>query len=250
VRKENAMVTPEVVSQWDSYATIGADVEPEAPTSECLDFLSGLAGSGRALDLGPGTGRVAIPLARRGVPVTALDISTRVLESLRPKVEGLPIDLVQGDMAEFKLPDTFDVVYATWSTFFALLTQDDQVNCFRRVSDALTPTGSFVVDVFSPINDAGVLSATNVSVRATADTYVDVTYTRHRSVSQRIRFQEVRVCPDGNRLMPVDIRYAWPSEIDLMARLAGLRLTARYSDWGKQPFTSTSYRNVAVYSAG
>lgn len=244
------MATPEVVSQWDSYAAIGADVEPEAPTPECLDFISTLARSGRALDLGPGTGRVAIPLAQRGIPVTALDLSTTVLARLEPKTSSLPIELVHGDMAEFKLPDKFEVVYSTWSTFFALLTQDDQVNCFRCVSEALTPTGSFVVDVFSPINDAAVLTASNVSVRAAADAHVDLTCTRHRSTAQRIRFQEVRIDAAGNRLTPVDIRYAWPSEIDLMARLAGLRLISRHSTWDRQPFTSTSYRNISVYAVG
>jgi SAM-dependent methyltransferase len=243
------LATAEVIAQWDAYTDIGSDVEPEAPSEECLNFIAELAASGHALDLGPGTGRVAIPLAERGVPVTALDISSKVLEGMKPKIAGLPIHLVQADMADFTLPATFEVIYATWSTFFALLTQDDQVNCFRSVSQALTPTGSFVIDVFSPINDQGVLSINHVTVRDAADEHVDVTYTRHRAVSQRIRFQEVRISATGNRLAPVDIRYAWPSELDLMARLAGLRLVARYSGWDRRPFTSASYRNLSVYSA-
>jgi SAM-dependent methyltransferase len=242
------MAAPEIVAQWNAYAAIGTDVEPEAPAPECLDFLAKLAGTGHALDLGPGTGRVALPLARRGIPVTALDISPTVIENISAAAQELPIDLVVGDMADFTLRTTFDVVYSTWSTFFALLTQEEQASCFQCVSAALSPTGSFVVDVFSPINDPGVRSQSTVSVRAAEDDHVDLSYMRHRSVAQRIRFQEVRITASGNRLTPVDIRYAWPSEIDLMARLAGLRLTARYADWSGQPFLSSSYRNIAVYS--
>ena len=248
------MVAPEVVTQWDTYAaTAAADVAP-APDQGCVDLLTELARGGRALDLGPGTGRVAVPLAQAGTRVTALDISPVVLDQLRTHVEGLPvgsveIDLVEADMARFTLTDQYTVIYSTWSTLFALLTQDDQVACFQHAAAALAPGGVFVVDAFAPLNDPVVHTTDRTFVRAAGEAHVDVSYMRHSAPKQRIRFQEVRHTPDGSRLTPVDIRYAWPSEMDLMARLAGLSLSARYADWVKAPFTATSYRHVSIYAA-
>ena len=243
------VATPDVIAQWEAYAAVGDNFEPPEPSAECLDFLAGLTMGGRALDLGAGTGRVAVQLARRGVSVTALDISSKAVEIISQKADGLPVDAIVGDMSDFALKEKHGVAYSTYSTLFALLTQKEQAACFRCVSESLAPEGSFVVDVFSPLNDAGVRALNHTSVRSIGNGHVDVTYMRHNPVTQRMRFQEVRVTGQGNRLVPVDIRYAWPSELDLMATLSGLRLSARYADWGKQPYNATSFRNISVYTA-
>jgi SAM-dependent methyltransferase len=235
------------VDQWNAWAAIERDVQPGEDPAACLALLTALAAGGSALELGPGGGRIAIPLARSGLNVTALDFSSQVSDALRAKAAGLPLTTVVADMADFSLPVSYDLVFSTWSTFFALLTQNEQVGCLRSVAKVINPAGHLVLDVFSPIQDQNVLSRQGWTVRSLAEEHVDISLTRHDPVQQRIRFQEIRFSRDQTRMVPVDIRYAWPSEIDLMAQIAGLRLTARYGGWDREPFTGRSFRNISVY---
>jgi SAM-dependent methyltransferase len=214
---------------------------------DCVDRLAELAGPGPALELGVGTGRVAVPLAARGVSVHGIDASAAMVERLRAKPGGEAIAVTVGDFAGVPVDGRFALVYVVFNTFFALLTQDEQVGCFAAVADHLAPGGAFVIEAFVP---DPTLHPGGQSIRAR---HLDLDQVRfdlalHDPVGQRVDFQQVLLAADGVRLLPGSIRYAWPSELDLMARLAGLRLRERWGGWRREPFTaSTSGLYVAVY---
>jgi SAM-dependent methyltransferase len=219
---------------------MGRDAEVEA------DFLAGLAGDGRALELGIGTGRVALPLLVHGVAVHGVDASERMVAKLRAKAGGESIPVTIGDFADFTLAERFTLVYVVFNTFFGLLEQADQVRCFQCVAKHLQPGGRFVLDCFVPD-----LTRFDRGQR-TAATYVELDEIRldvsmHDAVHQRVRTHHV-VLRDGTQsLFPVEIRYAWPSELDLMAQLAGLTLEARHGGWRREPFTDASGVHISVY---
>jgi SAM-dependent methyltransferase len=203
----------------DVYDAMMADL-PD-PT-DSVDRLAELAGPGPALELGIGTGRVALPLAARGVEVHGVDASEAMVGRLRAKPGGEAIPVTLGDFAGVPVEGDYRLVYVVFNTFFALLTQDDQVRCFAGVARRLAPGGAFVLQGFVP--DLG-LYAGGQSVRAThlGLDQVRLDLARHDPVAQRVDFQHVVLAEGGVRLHPGAIRYAWPSELDLMARLAGLR---------------------------
>jgi SAM-dependent methyltransferase len=212
-----------------------------------VDFLAELARGGRALELGIGTGRVAIPLAERGIEVVGIDASERMLELLRGKTDR--ITAIAGDMGEVAAPGEFDLVYVVFNTFFGLLTQDDQARCFARVAGRLKPDGAFVIQAFVPDLtrfDAG----HRLQTRLVEMDSVEVAASSHDAVGQTITTQILTISEGGIRMLPVRLRYAWPSELDLMARLAGLRLRERYESFERHPFTAASVTHVSVYSRG
>jgi SAM-dependent methyltransferase len=216
------------------------DPEPEA------EFLAALAGAGPALELGIGTGRVALPLLARGVVVHGVDSSERMVAKLRAKPGGASIPVTIGDFAEFTLTERFALVYVVFNTFFGLLEQADQVRCFQRVAAHLQPGGRFVLDCFVPD-----LTRFDRGQR-TAATFVDVDEVRldvsmHDPVRQRVRTHHVVLRDGTHSMFPVAIRYAWPSELDLMAQLAGLELEARHGGWHGEPFTDASGAHISVY---
>jgi SAM-dependent methyltransferase len=214
---------------------------------DCVDRLAELAGPGPALELGIGTGRVALPLAARGVEVHGVDASAAMVERLRAKPGGEAIPVTLGDFAELATDGSYRLVYAVFNTFFSLLTQDDQVRCFTAVAGRLAPGGAFVLELFVP---DPTLHAGGQSVR-TRHLGLDLAcldLTLHDPVTQRVDFHNVLLAADGIRLYPGAVRYAWPAELDLMARLAGLRLRERWGGWRREPYTaSTQGLYVAVY---
>jgi SAM-dependent methyltransferase len=214
---------------------------------DCVDRLAELAGPGPALELGIGTGRVALPLAARGVQVHGIDVSTAMVEELRAKPGGDAITVSFGDFAGVPVDGSFPLVYVVFNTFFSLLTQDDQVRCFAAVADRLAPGGAFVLELFVPdptLHPGG----QSIRTRHLAIDLVRFDVALHDPVAQRVDFQNVLLSGDGFRLMPGSVRYAWPSELDLMARLAGLRLRERWGGWRREPYTaSTSGLYLAVY---
>ena len=171
---------------------------------------------GPALELGTGRGRVALPLAAMGVQVHGIDASAAIVERLRAKPGGEAIDVTVGDFAAVPVEGRYPLVYGVFNTFFAPLTQDDQLRCFAAVGRRLAPGGAFVLQGFVPDQS---LHPGGQSVRTT----------------------------HLGRLYPGAIRYAWPSELDLMARLAGLRLRARWGGWRREPFGPDSGVHVSVY---
>lgn len=232
-----------IASVYDEmYASLNS---PEQLAS-MVDMLAGLAGNGSALELGIGTGRIALPLAARGVEVHGIDSSEAMVEKLRQKPGGEAIPVTMGDFAEFDLEERYSLVYVVFNTFFAPLTQEAQVRCFMNVTRHLSDGGFFVIEAFIPDVARFVDGQSIRAGRVTAGT-VSIDISRHDPVTQNVTASQVHIGEDGVRLYPVKLRYAWPSELDLMGRLAGLTLRARTSDWQGNPFTASSTNHVSVY---
>ena len=210
------------------------------------DFLVELARGGRALELGVGTGRVALPLAARGVEVHGIDASPAMLERLRAKPGGERVTAHTGDFADVGVRGEFSLVYVVFNTFFALLSQDEQVRCFRNVAERLTPEGVFLVEAFVPdpslYHHGHMVKTFNIKTDS-----LSLHVAQLDTVEQTATGQQIIITERGIRLYPVKLRYAWPSELDLMARLAGLRLRLRFGGWLREPFTSRSEKHVSVY---
>jgi SAM-dependent methyltransferase len=225
----------DVYDQWFGYFDEAA-----------VDVLEELAGGGRALELGIGTGLVALPLAARGVEVHGIDASPEMVAALRAKPGGADLPLTMGDFADVEVEGEFSLVYVVYNTLFALQTQGEQVRCFRGVAARLAPGGAFVVEAFVP--DLAQLSAgRGVRLLHMTDDRVGIRVYEHDPVVQKLRSRHVVFKDGGTRVFPVEVRYAWPSELDLMAQLAGLRLRARWGDWRRGAFGAQSEKHVSVY---
>jgi SAM-dependent methyltransferase len=215
-----------------------------AVVEPAVGFLADLAGGGAALELGIGTGRIALPLAARGVRVHGIDLSEAMVARLRAKTGSDAIGVTVGDFATTRVDGTFSLAYVVWNTIMNLTTQDAQVACFRNAAAHLEPGGRFVVEVVIP--DLRGLPA--------GETFRPFTVT-----ATRLGFDEYDVAAQGlvshhyfvreGRLETVSIpfRYVWPAELDLMARLAGMTLRERFADWTREPFTSDSRKHVSVW---
>jgi SAM-dependent methyltransferase len=225
----------DVYDQWFGYFDEAA-----------VEVLEGLAGGGRVLELGVGTGTVALPLAARGVEVSGIDASPGMVAALRAKPGGAALPVTMGDMAEVGVEGEFSLVYVVYNTLFALQTQEEQVRCFRNVAARLAPGGAFVVEAFVP--DLSQLSAgRGVRLLHMTDERVGIRIYEHDPVGQKLRSRHVVFADGATRVFPVEVRYAWPSELDLMARLAGLRLRERWGDWRRGRFDAKSEKHVSVY---
>jgi SAM-dependent methyltransferase len=212
----------------------------------CVDFLADLAGDGTALELAIGTGRIALPLKARGTNVVGIDISQAMVDKLRAKQGGRDIDVTMGDFSEVDVDGTYSLIYLVFNTLFALDSQDDQLRCFKNVAARLADGGAFVIEAFVPdmkrYDDHQRVGATRVGVHS-----AELEVSRHDPVAQTSESLHVILSESGTKIFPVRIRYAWPSELDLMARLAGLRLRSRYGSWRRDPFTADSRGHVSVY---
>jgi SAM-dependent methyltransferase len=218
----------------------GLDPEP------AVDFLAELADGGRVLELAIGTGRIALPLARRGVVVEGVDASAAMLERLRAKPGGDSIPVAVGDMAEVGVSGRFRLVYLVANTLFCLLSQIRQAECFQNVARVLDPDGMFVIECFVPDLTRFDRGQRVQTLAVTEDSAI-VELSRHDAVQQRVTTQVVTLDGDGVHFRPVAIRYSWPGELDLMARQAGLRLADRYGGWDRRTFDSSSGQHVSVY---
>jgi SAM-dependent methyltransferase len=233
-------------ARWaSSYDEYSEGLDPTA----AVDFLAGLADDGRVLELAIGTGRVALPLAGRGVRVEGNDASEAMVARLRAKPGGESIPVTIGDMADVAVSGPFRLVYLVANTLFGLLSQDRQAECFRNVAQVLEPDGRFVIECFVP-DLTRFDQGQRVQTLAVTEDSVTFEFGLHDAAQQRVTTQIVTLDADGTQLRPVAIRYSWPSELDLMAGQAGLRLAGRYSGWDRRPFGSTSGRHVSVYQLG
>jgi len=211
-----------------------------------VDFLAELADGGRVLELAIGTGRIALPLARRGVMVEGVDASEAMLERLRAKPGADSIPVTIGDMAEVGVSGPFRLVYLVFNTLFCLLSQERQAECFQNVARVLDPDGMFVIDCFVP-DLTRFDRDQRVQTLAVTEDSASFELSRHDAVHQRVTTQVVTLDGDGVHLRPVAIRYSWPGELDLMACQAGLRLADRYGGWDRRLFDSSSGQHVSVY---
>jgi SAM-dependent methyltransferase len=230
-----------------TWAAVYDEVHAHLDPSAAVELLYKLAAGGAALELGIGTGRVALPLAARGVPVHGIDASEAMIQRLRDKPGGAAIPVTVGDFTDVAVDGgPYSLVYVVFSTLFSLPTQDAQVACFRNVAARLAAGGVFVVEAFVP-DLLRFDRLQRVQVQRLDVDRADVTLSRHDPVAQRITGQHVTLTDGSVRLLPVEVRYAWPSELDLMARLAGLRLRERLGDWQGSRFTATSPTHVSIY---
>jgi SAM-dependent methyltransferase len=241
------------VKGFDPASSFGEDVAANyddvarGDEDAAVCFLEKLAGPGPVLELAIGTGRIALPLAARGVRMEGIDISPHMVARLRAKPGGDQIPVAMGDFAEVPVQGTYRLIYVVFNTIFNLLTQDDQVRCFENVAKHLTDDGSFVVEAVVPgylyrLQNDQYVDAESIDV----DT-VRLDVGRHDPVRQLLDESHVTLCRDRVRLNPIVTRYAWPSELDLMARIAGLRLKQRFGGWSSEAFTSSSTMHVSVY---
>ena len=232
----------------DVYDAWSDTERSEAMTLETVGVLADLAAGGTVLELAIGTGRVALPLAARGLSVQGIDASEEMVAKLREKPGGDAIPVTIGDFADVAVDGAFDLVFVVFNTLFNLTSQDDQVRCFNNVARHLTAEGVFVVEAYMP--DIAGLDGQNVRTeRLTIDSAL-LEVSVHDPVSQIVLYQYIVITQDGTRLHPVPQRYVWPSELDLMARLAGLELRERWGGWDRSPFAASSTGHVSVYARG
>jgi SAM-dependent methyltransferase len=230
----------------DRWAAVYDDHHKQMDPGPAVGFLAGLAGDGRVLELAIGTGRVALPLAARGVSVEGVDASAAMVERLRAKPGGESVPVTMDDMAEVPVSGRFRLVYLVSNTLFGLLSQQRQAQCFGNVARALEPGGMFVIECFVP-DLARFDRDQRVQARSVTGDSAVIEVSRHDKARQRITTQMITIDGQGMQLRPVVIRYSWPAELDLMAGQAGLRLAARYADWDRGPFGSASSSHISVY---
>lgn len=218
------------------------DVDPDI-----ISTLADLAHGGRALELGIGTGRVALPLQAAGVTLHGIDSSSAMVARLRAKAGGETIPVTMGNFADVAVDGQFELVFIVFNTFFALASQAEQVRCFANVAKHLVPDGVFVLEGFVP--DLTRYSAGRQSVRLVSmdDQGVRLDAGQLDPVNQRVMVKQLYIKSQGIQMYPVQLRYAWPAELDLMAQLAGLRLLHRWGGWNRGPFTADSVRHVSVF---
>jgi len=223
------------------------DERTDLDPTPAVDFLAGMVpDGGRVLELAVGTGRVAVPLAQRGVDVEGIEGSAAMVELMRAKPGGASIPTVIGDMADVAVTGPFRLAYLVFNTLFNLPSQARQIDCFRNVAKVLEPGGLFVIECF--IQDVTEFDrGQRVATRALSEDSVSMEFLLHDPVEQAVTYQRVTFDAEGTKLRPLRLRYCWPSELDLMARLAGLRLRERYNGWDRSPFTAASRQHVSVY---
>jgi SAM-dependent methyltransferase len=220
--------------------------EPPSTIDPVVDLLAELAVGGPALELGIGTGRVALPLLERGIEVHGIDASASMVAKLKDKPGGDRIPVTLGTFAEFELGAKFPLVYVAFNTLFGLRTQDEQLSCLRAVSRHLTDDGAFVVEAFVP-NTARFVDGQRLSTAQVGTDEVMIEASVHSPVDQRVDSHHVLIRDGEVRIFPVQIRYAYVAELDLMARVAGLRLRDRWSDWDRSSFDTNSAKHITVY---
>jgi SAM-dependent methyltransferase len=224
-----------VAERYD--ATLGDRGDP-AVVEATVDVLAELAGNGPALELGIGTGRVALPLARRGVPVHGIDLSPDMVAQLRAKPAGDEIPVAIGDFATTRVDGAFTLAYVVFNTINNLTTQAAQVACFRNVAAHLAPGGSFLIEV-------GVPAGVPLRVFDLSETHVGVD--EYDAATQRLVSHHFTLVDGRWERLSMPFRSVSPGELDLMAELAGLRLRDRWGGWKREPFTSDSTRHVSVW---
>ena len=229
----------------DVYDATTAVKSAPALLAATVDFLADLAGGGPALELAVGTGRVALPLSARGIEVHGIELSPPMAEQLRAKPGADAVPVTVGDMTTTRVSGTFQLVYIVWNSLMNVTTQDEQVAVFENAAAHLGPGGCFVVELIVPqlrrvppseVARVFTLDPDHVGIETFDDTVGQVAWSHHW------------MTVDGKLVRhSAPYRYVWPAELDLMARVAGLRLRERWADWDRSPFTSDSPSQVAVF---
>lgn len=230
---------------WAANYDSGPNPDPEP----AVDFLARLAQGGPVLELAIGTGRVALPLAARGLVVEGVEGSGEMVAQLRTKPGGADIPVVVGDMADVPVKGQFPLVYLVFNTLFNLVDADRQADCFRNVARVLAPGGAFVIEAFVP-EPADFDRDEQVQMRNVTEDSATIRLHRYNRAAQTFIRQTVTFDSEGVHLKPFAMRYLWPHQIDDLATRAGLHLADRYADWHRQPFDATSKNHISVYRRG
>jgi SAM-dependent methyltransferase len=227
-----------------AYDESTADLFEPTAVDPVVDFLADLAGHGAALELGIGTGRIAVPLAQRGIRVHGIDLSEAMVARLRAKPGAEQIDVTIGDFATTTVEGRFSVAYLVFNTIMNLTTQNGQVACFQNVAEQLEPGGCFVIEVMVPVLQR---LPPGETVRPFDVTATHLGFDEYDVASQGLISHHYSVIDGNLDVVSMPFRYVWPSELDLMARLAGMTLRERWSGWRRKPFTSDSTGHVSVW---
>lgn len=228
----------------DRYDADSAELFQPAAVDPVVDLLADLAGEGGALELGIGTGRIALPLHQRGVRVHGIDLSPAMVARLRAKPGADGIDVTIGDFATTSVGGTFRLAYLVYNTIMNLTTQDEQVECFGNVAAHLEPGGCFVVEVGVPALQR---LPPGETVRAFTISPTRLGFDEYDVPAQVLVSHHYWIADGRLEVFSVPFRYVWPSELDLMARLAGMTLRDRWTGWNRAPFTSASTSHVSVW---
>jgi SAM-dependent methyltransferase len=226
------------------YDEPGSEMFQADVVEATVDLLAGLAGGGRALELGIGTGRVALPLAGRGVDVHGIDLSRAMVAQLRAKPGGDAIGVTIGDFATTRVDGSFSVAYLVFNTIMNLTTQEAQVACFRNVAAHLEPGGCFVIEVMMPALRSLPAGQTVVPYHVSDSRWA---FDIYDVSTQATSSNYVSVAGGRGQYRSIPFRYVWPAELDLMAQLAGLRLRERWEGWKREPFTHESDKHVSIW---
>lgn len=226
------------------YDAGSADMFDPAVVDPAVSFLADLAGDGAALELGIGTGRIALPLSQRGVRVHGIELSPAMVEQLQAKQGSDGIGVTIGDFATTRVNDTFTLAYLVYNTIENLTTQDEQVQCFQNAAAHLEPGGCFVIEVEVPALQR---LPPGETVRAFTVSPTRLGFDEYDVAAQGLVSHHYWVGDGQFTVFSQPFRYVWPSELDLMARLAGMTLRERWSDWKREPFTSDSTQHVSVW---
>jgi SAM-dependent methyltransferase len=227
-----------------TYDEDSAEMFDPAVVEPAVEVLARLAGAGRALELGIGTGRIAVPLAQRGVPVHGIDVSQAMVARLREKPGADDIEVTIGDFATTRVSGTFSLVYLVYNTIGNLTSQEAQVACFRNAAAHLEPGGCFVIEVGVP-SLRRLPPGERFHVFGASDGYWGIDeydVATQAAVSHHLTIVDGRV-----ERFSMPFRYVWPAELDLMAELAGMRLRERWAGWRREPFTAESEQHVSVW---
>ena len=252
-KQERPTAKPEDDYTQETYGEAWAEYYDEIfprLDEEAVELLLEYAGTPpRAVELAIGTGRVALPLSQRGVEVIGVDISDQMVSRLRAKPGGEDIEVVMGDFADVPVEGKFPVIYLPFNTLFGLLDQERQVECFVNVAEHLEPGGRFVLDCFVPDVKRYDEHHTRMAVSSISSTREHAyEMAIHHPIEQRVTSHHVRRRKDGQTIvLPIKIRYSWPSEMDLMARIAGMELEHRWGWYDRRPFNENSGQHVSVY---
>ena len=231
----------EVAARYDESS---ADMFDPAVVQPTVDFLAELAGAGAALELGIGTGRIALPLAERGVRVHGIELSEAMVGKLREKPGADQIGVTIGDFATTRVDGAFSLAYLVFNTINNLTTQDEQVACFENVASHLEPGGCFVIEVGVP-GLRTLPPGETFQVFDFSDGHIGID--EYDVLNQGLISHHLRPEDGSWRKASPPFRYVWPAELDLMARIAGMRLRERWSGWQREPFTSESTKHVSVW---
>lgn len=232
---------------FDKQTAAHYDDYPRGDEAETIDFLFEQARGGPVLELAIGTGRIGLPLAQRGLDVHGIELSAAMVEQLRKKPSGDRIPVTMGDYADVAVDGNYRLVFVVFNTFYNLLTQEKQLLCFENVARHLTEDGLFVIEAAMPTSMVCLRDMNYVDAEAVELNSVTFDVGRFDIVTQTLDENHVTLSESGIEFAPIVTRYVWPAEMDLMARIAGLRLHHRYAGWRGEPFDRTSRRYVAVY---